>query len=184
MSHYHAEVYIKELPENIEVKIAEIMEPHREDFDREGYQGFWDWYSIGGRWNGAHEDGYNPYDDPANLEACWLCNGTGKRDDALGQQARLQDPSYTCNGCQGTGMKPKFETKFKPHPKDIIPVSQISEKLCCFSFIAPELETILHKKNWNANCEWVDTGFDGKVKALLTKAHITEGYLVTVDYHS
>lgn len=182
--HYHAEVYIKELPENLEDKIAEIMNPHKETYDEntDKYTGFWDWYSIGGRWNGTHEDGYNPYVDPANLEVCWLCNGTGKRDDELGRQARLQNPDYTCNGCRGTGMKPKHESKFKPHPKDVIPVSQISEKFDCYSFIAPDLETIIHKEIWDGE-KFKDTGFDGKVKKLLEKAHITDGYLVTVDYH-
>ena len=183
--HYHAEVYIKELPEDIEAKLAEIMNPFKETYDEttDKLSGFWNWYSIGGRWNGKHDDGYDPYSDPANVEPCWLCNGTGKRDDDLGREARLQDPSYTCNGCQGTGKKPKFETHFKPNPKDVIPVSQISEKLTCFSFIAPELETVLHKEDYNANHEWVETGFDGNVKKLFDKAHITDGYLVTVDYH-
>jgi hypothetical protein len=43
----------------------------------------WDWYSIGGRWNGYFKPEYNPNKDPENLEECIHCSGTGRRRDTL-----------------------------------------------------------------------------------------------------
>lgn len=40
----------------------------------------WDWWTVGGRWTGLFSD-YDPTKDPANLEVCTLCCGTGDRDD-------------------------------------------------------------------------------------------------------
>ena len=36
-------------------------------------------------------------------EECDLCHGTGRRNDDIGVLARIADPSYTCNGCNGKG---------------------------------------------------------------------------------
>lgn len=74
----------------------------------------WDWWVIGGRWTGMLAEGYEAYKDPDNFKECWLCLGTGLRNDALGIQARLDDPAYTCNGCQGTGRMLKSASEFKP----------------------------------------------------------------------
>lgn len=78
-------------------------------------QSQWDWYVIGGRWNAIFTPSYKVEEDPRNYETCHLCDGTGKRDDAIGQQARIRDPAYTCNGCDGTGRRLKFPT-FWMHP--------------------------------------------------------------------
>jgi hypothetical protein len=43
----------------------------------------WDWWQIGGRWTGTFADGYNPSEDPNNIEVCSLCEGTGQRTDAI-----------------------------------------------------------------------------------------------------
>jgi hypothetical protein len=58
----------------------------------------WDWYQIGGRWTGTLT-GYDPEKDPRNHETCSQCDGTGFRRDALGNEERAKDPTYTCNGC-------------------------------------------------------------------------------------
>lgn len=69
----------------------------------------WDWYTIGGRWTGYLDfTGYNPDEDPVNFETCNLCGGSGKRNDALGKEARANNPNYSCNGCNGTGKSMKF----------------------------------------------------------------------------
>lgn len=65
----------------------------------EQYEGrVWDWFVIGGRWTGQL-DGYEVENDERNYKSCWLCNGTGFRSDLLGQNIRLETPSYTCNSC-------------------------------------------------------------------------------------
>ena len=46
----------------------------------------WDWWTVGGRWNGYFKPEWDPTKDEANLEECWHCKGTGFRKDerALG----------------------------------------------------------------------------------------------------
>lgn len=79
----------------------------------------WDWYQIGGRWTGVL-DNYNPDKDPKNIEICWLCQGTGKRNDAIGEQAREKNPNFTCNGCDGKGERVKWPTQFAEHDNNIL----------------------------------------------------------------
>lgn len=73
----------------------------------------WDWWSVGGRWTGAFSPGYDPENDPDHQEKCFLCNGSGMRNDSLGCEARAEDPSYTCNGCDGKGYHPSWPTNWK-----------------------------------------------------------------------
>lgn len=43
----------------------------------------WDWWTIGGRWNGYFKPEWNPNKDEANLEDCIHCKGTGRRRDPI-----------------------------------------------------------------------------------------------------
>lgn len=89
---------------NINAAIAHQMAPFDEDGEWGGEGSRWDWWSIGGRYTGKFsEPGYLPHLDPKNFKQCWLCNGGGLRNDALGLEHRRTDPTYTCNGCGGTG---------------------------------------------------------------------------------
>lgn len=65
----------------------------------------WDWYSIGGRYSGKFELGYDPEKDPANIETCDLCGGTGIRNDSVVQNKE-------CNGCHGKGRRAKWPTQW------------------------------------------------------------------------
>lgn len=71
----------------------------------------WDWWTVGGRYSGSFEC-LNPYDDPRNKKSCWLCGGTGIRRDDIGDAQRKIDPTYTCNGCNGTGRMLKHASEF------------------------------------------------------------------------
>lgn len=122
---HYSNLVIIEKPEEItqaaiEAAVEEAMGPSQEQ------GGFWDWYQIGGRWSGAL-DGYNPDEDPANLRECDLCNGTGKREDALGKEERARNPDYNCNGCDGRGKSVAWPTSWAFHPGDVAPVSQLTE---------------------------------------------------------
>lgn len=89
--------------------LEERMAPFNEELSDDGR---WNWYQIGGRWTGHFSD-YDPEKDPANIETCRLCEGTGRRCDEIGEKARKVDPTYTCNGCNGEGRSVKWPTEWQ-----------------------------------------------------------------------
>ena len=93
--HFHAEIHL-ETNTDFEKQIEQIMAPYSEEISEDGW---WDWWQIGGRWTNAHDSSYDPEADPRNQEICFLCNGTGFRNDKIGIEARKNDSTYTCNGC-------------------------------------------------------------------------------------
>lgn len=137
---------------------------------------FWDWYVIGGRWTGEKLDGYNPAKDDRNLEECWLCKGTGTRTDGMNGPGG-------CNGCDGTGKSLKSPTKWVSEG-NIAPVSELSDELGCYTLIV-EGHGVFHKEIWNsATSNFEVQEFTGNVKEKLKELGISDGYAVTVDYHS
>ena len=81
----------------------------------------WDWWVVGGRWNGwLAPPEAQPEKNPDNWETCWLCQGTGMRNDALGKQARDADPTYTCNGCGGEGKSLVWPTQQKDSGYNVV----------------------------------------------------------------
>ena len=192
--HYHAEVWVSEIGD-ITRQVAKIMGPHEEAYneENESLEGFWDWWQIGGRWTGAHSD-YDPAEDERNVEVCDICNGTGFRRDALGNMERLKDITYTCNGCgrydmeakawthgdYGSGKCLKWPTQWARHDGDIIPVDQVPDDLSCYTLMVDG--KVFHKEEWGGE-NLVKTDFDGNVANRLQELGISDGFLVTVDYH-
>lgn len=188
--HYHAEVWVAS-PEDVDTQVAVAMAPHQED----DTGGFWDWYQIGGRYSGL-KDGYDPEADPRNIEVCPFCNGTGDRPEMVyyettenGEQIRcfVDDWARQCNGCNaciGKGVRAKWPTQWVQHEGDVIPVSEVSDDLTCFTLIVGD--TVLHiEDGWNRETFEPIPGpmAEKTVKQALTELDITDGYLVTVDYH-
>lgn len=101
--------------------ISRAMAPY---FEGDHANGKWDWYQVGGRYTGAL-DGYDPEKDQANIEVCRLCHGTGLRDDELGRRARAEDPSYTCNSCNGEKTVLKWPTEWKRHSGDSCQIKDV-----------------------------------------------------------
>jgi hypothetical protein len=99
-------------------------------------QGFWDWWAVGGRWAGVLDPEYDASADPRNFSTCWLCYGTGERDDELGRRARAADPSYGCNGCKGTGVSRNWHNA--DFPGDVKPVAQLPESLPFYALVTPD----------------------------------------------
>jgi hypothetical protein len=104
----------------------------------------WDWYVIGGRWTG-YFSGYEPDKDPANLETCFLCKGTGIRDDwatVVKGKKKYKDEwakkCHGCNGCNGKGKSLKFS--FGNHDGDVLRVRDIKnpEKNATFAVVLPD----------------------------------------------
>lgn len=110
---------ISNLGGKIENVIAWEMQPfdENEEWFRDGSR--WDWYSLGGRSTGLLS-GYEPWKDPANMETCDLCNGTGTRLDGM----KVADG---CNGCSGKGERQKWPTQWEDHSGDVAKVAQVLE---------------------------------------------------------
>ena len=145
----------------------------------------WDWYQIGGRWNGSLKKGYEPENDPDNMETCNLCKGTGKRDDSIGRQAREDNPEYTCNGCDGKGIKAKWPTEWADKGGNIEPVASIPDDFFPYSILTPDGEWMQKgdmgwwgiSKNDKGDGEW-----ENICKETFKK--YSDGYLaVVVDCH-
>lgn len=137
MSHFSVLVLVAENADDVEEKVAELLEPYNEngEWNREGSR--WDWWVIGGRWTGAL-DGYDPEKDPANVETCNLCAGTGMRNDEIGRKHRAQNPEYTCNGCDGEGKRVKWPTQWKRHQGDMVPATKVPSEFTPFALVTPD----------------------------------------------
>lgn len=123
----------------------------------------WDWWTIGGRWNGYFDAKYDPEQDPENLEECFLCNGTGKRDDDLGREARQQDPTYTCNGCAGKGKKLKWPSHLKKHA-NWMPVAELLKQ----KEISPSYALLTPDGEWHQRGEMGGFGMSSNEKEVDT----------------
>lgn len=112
--------------EKLAEAIEEILKPWDEN-DGDNENGHWDWWQLGGRFTGVWS-GYDPTKDPANYEKCWLCRGTGLRDDETARAHRAYNPDYTCNGCgygqdPQPGVKLKWPTEWVKKPGlDVVPI--------------------------------------------------------------
>lgn len=109
----------EDTPEAIEAAVKRAMGAPEDE------GGFWDWYQIGGRWTGTL-DGYDPETDPANLEHCELCDGTGDRKDLTPPE--WKEECGGCNGCHGKGKRVKWPTSWADHPGDVAPIESLTEE--------------------------------------------------------
>jgi hypothetical protein len=202
--HFHAEIYLKNL-DNLDEQVGKIMLPYcvgskieKYEEDGEEYlitaESFWDWWVIGGRWTGKHT-GYNPFKDRLNISICKICNGTGFRDDEIGQKHREQEPTYTCNVCGerdfetkkwshgefGPGLR--LNSTLRPYHGDVMHIAGIKDDLNCDTFVIKG--KVFHEENWDHENDTMvkNPEFDGNVKNKLNELGIEDGYLVTVDYH-
>jgi len=175
--HYYALVKLNSR-DNIQAQVEEAMRPFQDTYDEVNgdFTGFWDWWTIGGRYTGRI-DGYDPTTDRRNMEVCWLCHGTGKRDDDLGREYRETHPEYGCNGCDSTGIKVKFPSDWASHPGDIATRAEIPDTSKPYTLIADGTAT--HRETWDGeNFTNNQTAMDQAWAALAPDA-----LLVVVDYH-
>lgn len=138
-------------------------------------QGIWDFFQIGGRWTGILS-GYEPDKDPANSEPCWICEATGKRQDA----PRCGAGDLPCNGCSGTGLAQKWPTQWAKHPGDIVacPIA-LTEAQTPYTLIGAG---IFHaKEKWTGE-DLIENPEHGDT--VRRKAQEHTGRAVVVDYHS
>lgn len=129
----------------IETAVQFQMAPFDENDEwfRDGSR--WDWYQIGGRFSGML-DGYNPDADPANLQTCKTCGGSGVRPGG-GEQFGEEwfKACNGCNGCNGTGNSSVWPTSRRAHDGDIALVRDVN--LSKFDADAPY--AFLHDRHWH-----------------------------------
>lgn len=89
----------------------------------------WDWWQIGGRWSGALKEGYEPSEDPRNIETCRFCYGEGKREDG-----------ETCVQCGGKGKSVKWPTQWANSEGNIVPVEDMPESFIPYAVVTPDGE--------------------------------------------
>lgn len=168
-----------------------IMAPYNENAEIERYttednetywrnpKGKWDFFMIGGRWTGLF-DGYDPETDPANIETCWLCGGTGKRLD--------MEVYDGCNGCQGAGKRIKWPTEWGFHPGDIVSAKWLKEnfdeeRMRPFFFVG--LDGVWHEKEtWDGEHFRANEGFDLNFQSSFLWSLPDDCYLAIVDIHN
>jgi hypothetical protein len=117
-------------------------------------QGYWDWWTIGGRWTSAVDPEYEPGQDPRNYGPCRFCpevkgkrfwrkveeaskpkglEGIAAEEGENGmfvrwEQATKDDPlaeEQDCNVCHGTGTERHFRNA--DHDGDVRPVSVLPD---------------------------------------------------------
>jgi len=81
----------------------------------------WDWWVIGGRWQGYYLADYDPRNNPENFEPCVTCGGTGKRNDHFVQGK--------CNGCNGEGTRLKWSSDWEDEGGNIVPVGVVLDMI-------------------------------------------------------
>lgn len=174
--HYYALVEVHATATDIHAAVETLMAPHKEEYTEEAVTGFWDWWQIGGRWTGELS-GYNPQTDRVNMELCWLCGGSGRREDEVATTFRRDNPDYGCNGCDDTGIALKWPTDWKFHPGDIQVREQISDEHMPYTLVTSQ--GVTHRKTWDGS-DFRDT----------SEAHTAHWNglgpltrLVVVDYH-
>lgn len=139
MSHYLAVVLVPRDTTDIEEAVTELLAPYDEG-DPDNGDTKWDWWQIGGRWTGTFDPRYNPRTDPANMETCWLCKGTGMRNDRGGEELRAENSQFTCNGCEGTGKSLRWPTSWEPFAGDVMPVAKLPKNIEVFAIVTPDGE--------------------------------------------
>jgi hypothetical protein len=175
--HYHCEVWVPEKPASYE-EAAELVEgllwPFNENNPGSRRAKFCDYAVLGGRYTGSHDD-YDPGSDARNYERCSICKGTGERGDYQNQTDR--NFMRGCNSCNGTGLSMKFRAA--PHDGDIMALKDVPDEMTAYTLLvtrkrrSPEVYFI---EEWDGTKE--------SVKVFLrTELGITDGYLITVDYH-
>lgn len=199
--HYYA-LAIVPADGDLDELLDETMAPFDENgevFDYDALPFSWDWYQVGGRYSGRLDDS-DPGRDPRNWETCFICEGTGVRNDELGRQTRERDPGYTCNGCGGDreitgqpGVRVSWPTRWVRSEGDVQDALSIAARLAelpdealPYTIVTHGSESVTVRERWTGET-FEDTGADFRATlATILSARMTAGLkdrVVVVDYH-
>lgn len=179
--HYRTLVIIEKPDDSdsIEEAVKAAMKP--------GFEDWWDWFQIGGRWTGTL-DGYEPGKDPANLKPCEFCEATGTTTEAVAQKypAYREHVGKPCIQCNGTGQAQKWPTEWKRHEGDVRPVESLTaERYEHFYRIVVDGETFTRERYESWHQERENRFIRQKLPPLEWLKERYNGHLaVVVDYHN
>ena len=112
------------VPKNSDKPLDEKVE----DVMASGFEDWWDWYQIGGRWTGALNPDYKPEEDPVNVETCDLCKGTGTRTEPVPGDPNWKPVQGQCNGCDGKGQRAKWPIYWARYAGDVVPIETVTDE--------------------------------------------------------
>lgn len=171
--------------EDAEKLVDEAMAPHREADGDVGFEGgWWDWWQVGGRWTGVWGE-YDPHQDPANVETCIHCGGSGRRVDAARFGQAWIEATGGCNGCKGEGTCLKWPSQWATYDGDVIKVSALLNNPLRrpMTLVLPDGRAV-HREWWTGKT-WTEVTEEEWEEQF---RHELEPYrneaLVVVDYHS
>lgn len=175
--------------------VVDLLVPYSENgkWNREGSK--WDWYAIGGRWEGSLGT-YEPDQDMRNYSKCNQCHGTGLRDDKLGKEHRAKDPDYGCNGCvmsieKGKTLKlPNGESRSgwsrnwsnAPTDENVKLVRDIRDDFRPFAYVTPDNGWVESgKMGWFGSSSGENDSYDSEWEQAVEQ--YTDRVAVLVDCH-
>lgn len=153
--------------------------------------GQWDWYQIGGRWNGHLVPDYDPGKDPKNTEMCRFCDSTGTRTDSIALSQNNGLPKR-CNVCDGKGHATTWPTQWSPDDApeggnwrkvaDILDMDKAGlyedDYVVSYGVVTPDGWRGKHWKNTSEQ----DAAWPAEFRSLL--ADYPNHYAIAVDIHS
>jgi hypothetical protein len=160
-------------------EVDDVVAPMMAPFDEtENDDGWWDWWQVGGRWTGVWSE-YNPTTDPANIETCKLCGGTGTRRDMTLVNG--------CNGCGGKGAAVTWPTQWVAVDDDIVPVPLVTrgpENTSLPIYLVLPDGRCLQRETWDGE-NWNRIDDDVWRKSVLdVLADYEDHAIVAMDIHS
>ena len=156
MSHFAVMVILPEgtTAESAEEAAAKLMVPYMETDELFADGSRWDWYMVGGRWDGEIKG--LPWRE--FTETCRLCEGTGIRPGGLEEFGpEWVESTKGCNGCSGTGQQTIWPTddRYSSLDRNLVQVIDIPHEYIPQAFVTPDGEW--HEKGrmgwWGAQIE-------------------------------
>jgi len=205
--HYHCEIYAPEHPVNVFRYVEHVMLPYHysaselysasnlpldADSSADGviFPGscdtrrptpFCDYWVVGGRWSGEHSLSLL---DREKLAQFWeTVRKAGliyfDQTDEMAFLFRMFFPDYSY-----TPPMIRSPWNYTLYEDDIFDLKLLPDSFDCYTLIVPG-HGVFHTEEFDEESNiFVPTSFDGYVKPFLRGLGITDGYLITVDYHS
>jgi len=147
MTHFKVAVVLPERFDNLSQKkdvleeVTRLMAPFDENDEAFSEGSRWDWWVVGGRWDGS----IRGLDWLDLKELCRICNGTGERPRGLEEFGQAwYDGCNGCNGCDGTGESSVWpsDDRYTSLGRNRCRLSEVHSDYTMTAFVNPDGEWI------------------------------------------